>query len=412
MNPTVIKFWLMPNAAFESKQTIDHELELFHQLNPKIRVEYEIFSWSRAWFQLMQAVKQKSGPDVIQVGSTWIRTFAYLGALQKLNESNFTADNFLPFFYDICRCFDHLWAVPWFCDSRVLFYRKDYLEKSGINPSEIQTWDLFLSACAKLSKLHTVTHNISPLGFSSQKDPSILQDIACFLWSHGGCFLSKDGKHSVINEANSKQGINFFLNLISSNHISRTSLEQGVGEVVENFFFHDEYAFLISSSWPLQEYLNPLFKRFVGRNKAKNFGVMLVPSGPAGRFNFAGGSSLAVTSFARHPDESFAFLEFMTAKDSIERYCKNINMLPSRKDITVAFSQIENSREVFSQAVNKFGRTYPPHPLWGSIEQIVVDGLAHSLKEYLEKEYNQNVFFRNISLLNQEIELILSVFGD
>ncbi len=88
----------MPNGGFESKQTIERELAFFKKQNPKIEVEYEILSWSRAWFQLMQAIKEKSGPDIIQIGTTWIGTLGYLGAVHKLDKRVRPKEQFCSYF--------------------------------------------------------------------------------------------------------------------------------------------------------------------------------------------------------------------------------------------------------------------------------------------------------------------------
>lgn len=402
----------MPNGGFESEQTIDHELAIFKKLNPKIEVEYEMLSWSRAWFRLMQAIKEKSGPDIIQIGTTWIGTLGYLGAVHKLDKRVSSKSSFVPTFLGMCRFYNHLWALPWFCEGRVLFYRKDYLQKAGINAQDITTWDSLKAACSKISKKRDGYSKISPLGFSSQKEQVILQDIASWIWSHGGDFLSKDSKHASLTQLETRQGMRYFAQLISDNHVSKESLEQSTGEVAENFFMHGAFAFMFSSSWPLQVYLNSSSKHYIGKQNASNFGVIPIPAGPAGRFNFVGGSALAVTSFSQNTDCAMKLLEFLTTKESISRYCKNINMLPSRIDAPVSLSADKPTQKVFQDAISKFGRSFPIHPLWGSIEQIILNGMAYTLRDYRQSNYNLNAFSHNLSDINQEIEYMLSVFGE
>ena len=409
---TPIKFWLMPNGGFESEQTINREIAIFEKQNPGIKVECETFSWSRSWFRLMQAIKEKSGPDIIQIGTTWIGTLGYLGAVHKLDKQIDKKNKFIPAFLGMCRFYDHLWALPWFCEGRVLFYRKDVLKASGINPRDVTNWENFKLACAKISRAPGARANISPLGFSGQKEQVILQDIGSWIWSNGGDFLSQNSKHAALTQTETRQGLKFFAQLISDNHISKASLEQNTGEVAENFFMHGAYAFMFSSSWPLQVYLNSSSKHFIGRHNLSNFGVIPVPSGPAGAFNFAGGSALAVTSFSQNPDKTMKLLEFLTSRGSMSRYCKNINMLPGRTDAPIGLNADKSTIKVFQDAVTKSGRSFPIHPLWGSIEQIILNGMAYTLREFILNKYNQNAFFHNMSDINQEIEYMFSVFGE
>jgi len=290
-----IKLWLMPNGGFESKQTIEQELAFFHKKNPNIEVEFETLSWSRSWFRLMQAIKEKSGPDLIQIGTTWIGTLGYLGAVHKLDKTCRQEKQFRSHVPRMCRFYDHLWALPWFCEARVLFYRKDLLKNAGITPQDLSNWDNFKAACSKLSR----TMGTPPLGFSCQKEQGIFAGYSFLDLVERGDFLSQDSKHAALTQSETRQGMKYFAQLIGENLISRDSLEQSTGEIAENFFMHGAYAFMFSSSWPLQVYLNDSSKHYIGKHNVSNYGIMQVPAGPAGRFNFAGGSALAVTASAR-----------------------------------------------------------------------------------------------------------------
>jgi hypothetical protein len=66
---------------------------------------------------------------------------------------------------------------------------------------------------------------------------------------------------------------------------------------------------------PLHVYLSPSSKGYVGKRHAEEFGVAPVPAGPAGRFNFAGGSALAATSFTPHLREALALVRFLMGKN-------------------------------------------------------------------------------------------------
>lgn len=407
-----ISFWLMPNAGFDSRQTIDRELALFRKAHPGIEVDCEIHSWSGAWPKLMQAVKEKTGPDVIQAGTTWISTLGHLGAVQALDGKHINCSSFIPAVFTMCKSLDRLWAVPWFGEGRVLYYRKDFLKKAGLTLADIDTWEGFASACAKIAQLQHRGRAVSPLGFSCQKEQAVLQDLAAWIWSHGGDILSQDGKHAVLDRAEARTGIKYFLDLIATGHASSAALDQTAGDVTDNFFQQGEYAFLLSSSWPLQVYLNRASKNYVGKENAENFGVTLIPQGPAGRFNFAGGSGLAVTSFSKAPDKAWKLVEFLTERDSLARYCKSINMFPSRYDVSVALNSDKGSQAVFQDAVNISGRSFVSHPLWGSIEQVLLNGLVQILHDFQNNKHNQTAFFHSLAEINQEIEYILSVFGE
>jgi hypothetical protein len=86
-------------------------------------------------------------------------------------------------------------------------------------------------------------------------------------------------------------------------------------------------------------------------------------------------------------------------------------MLPCRQDIGISLTPDREAQEVFNNSITLYGRSFPSHPLWGSIEQIIVGGFAQSLRVFRESG-DRSAFFKNLADMSQEIEYILSVFGD
>ena len=87
-------------------------------------------------------------------------------------------------------------------------------------------------------------------------------------------------------------------------------------------------------------------------------------------------------------------------------------MLPGRVDAPVLISSDKAEQKIFQDSVSKFGRSFPVHPLWGSIERIVLNGIAHTLLDFRQSDYKQNSLLQNLSDINLEIEYMLSLFGE
>lgn len=407
-----LKFWLMPNAGFESRKVIQQEIAHFQKLHPGIEVVCEILPWSRAWFKLLTAIKEKSGPDILQVGTSWIATLAYLGAIRRLENRNIVPGQFHHTLFDQCQCFGHLWSLPWFGEGRVLYYRADFFDAARLTPADISTWDGLTAACARIKHARGAKPSVAPFAFSSQKEHGLIQDISSWVWAAGGDFLSPHDKRPWMDSPETRAGITSFIDLIAARHITRQSLAQNAGEVTESFFQGNDYAVLMASSWPLQVYLNPASKQYIGAARARRIGIAIVPGGPAGRFNFAGGSALAVSNYTHHPSEAYQLLEFLTGKESQLRYCSGINMLAARNEVSVMLSPASEIQTVFEKSIISHGRSFPAHPLWGSIEQIIVSGLAQSIRDYVKSGCDRDMLFKNMSEINSEIEYILTIFGE
>ena len=105
--------------------------------NPGIRVQVQQIPWTAAHEKLLTAYVGDATPDVAQLGNTWIPEFAALGALEPLD----ALDRRAPTVVDSADYFpasgtptsidDTVYGMPWYVDTRVLFYRKDLLARAG-----------------------------------------------------------------------------------------------------------------------------------------------------------------------------------------------------------------------------------------------------------------------------------------
>lgn len=406
-----LKFWLMPNADYDTKKLIDRELSHFHRTNPEIRVETRVIPWMHAWPDIMQACKEKSGVDIMMLGTTWVQTLAYLGALKRIEDTEGVSGKFSQEYIRMCTFDKKLWAMPWFCEANVMFYRKDHLEKAGIPVQEVETWDGFMSACAALKRAFLKKKGIYPIGFTVQPDQTFAQALSCFVWSYGGDFISSDGKKPLLGSGGVEKGLRMLRKFITSGYIDPASLHISTGEVIADFFCRDAYTFIISSPWPIRVYLNPSSSSFVGRGKTGNFGIMNIPGGPAGRFNFTGGSTLAVTSFGTHQKESMKVVDFLSTAESQERYSRAIDAIPARTDAEINLPLLQGMEGIFKDAVAGYGRSFPTHLLWGSIERIVISGMSYAFGEFVRNR-SEAEFRKNLRELDKEIGRIFRIFGE
>src|SRR5690606_14702126 len=130
---TTIRFWAMGREA----EVVAELLPAFEREHPGLRVEVQAIPWTAAHEKLLTAYAADAMPDLLQLGNTWIPEFAALGALEPLqprtNASAVidTADYF-PGILDTNRIDGQLLGVPWYVDTRLLFYRRDILRAAGV----------------------------------------------------------------------------------------------------------------------------------------------------------------------------------------------------------------------------------------------------------------------------------------
>jgi len=72
-------------------------------------------------------------PDVMQMGSSWLGEFADMGALEPVDTKVFQKGDFFPAAWQEGTYDGKTYGVPWYVDTRVLFYRTDLFEQAGIS---------------------------------------------------------------------------------------------------------------------------------------------------------------------------------------------------------------------------------------------------------------------------------------
>ena len=151
-------------------------------------IEVVAIPWDQAREKLLTAVASQEGPDLIQLGTSWIPEFADAGALADLssyaNDSEaLNGDNYFAAGKEMMKYNDKLVSVPWYVDTRVLFYREDLLEKAGFKNAP-KNWNELLSVAEKLSgdKTYGVDFDV--------KDQFLF---VTYAWQNGWTAL-KDGK--------------------------------------------------------------------------------------------------------------------------------------------------------------------------------------------------------------------------
>lgn len=146
---TTIKFWGLGNEGEMVRSLI---LE-FEKRNPTIKVEIQQIPWTAAHEKLLTAYAGESTPDVCQIGNTWLPEFTVLNSLEPLDpyvQSSALVDlnDIFPGVLKTNVIDSVLYGIPWYVDTRVIFYRKDILKRAGYTEFP-KTWDEVL----KVSKI-------------------------------------------------------------------------------------------------------------------------------------------------------------------------------------------------------------------------------------------------------------------
>jgi len=158
-----------------------------------IKVNAVAIPWDSIDQKLTTAVASGSGPDVVQIGVSKIRTFADTGALLNLDKAtianypNLVADKFVSGATGNATAVGgKVVSLPWVSDTRVLFYRSDILSASGISTPPA-TWDELRADAKTLTARGARNYGF----YIPQWDSALPVEMT---WDQGGDVVNNKGK--------------------------------------------------------------------------------------------------------------------------------------------------------------------------------------------------------------------------
>lgn len=198
------------------------------------------------------------------------------------------------------------WAVPAASDGAMLYYRKDILDKEGLQPPT--TW----AELAEQAKTVAPKYNLD--GYFGQH--SQYEGLTCnageAIWAAGGDFLANDGKDVVVNSAEAKAGLSNLAAGFSEGWIPKAAVTY-TEEPARRRFQAGKALFM--RQWP---YAYALMQE--DPNVKGKFAVAPLP-GPSA----LGGHNHAISKFSKNKKTAFEFIKFVsTEEEQLVRLEKSI----------------------------------------------------------------------------------------
>ncbi|MFH1238946.1 MAG: extracellular solute-binding protein [bacterium] len=406
-----INMWVWGTESI-AEEKVKLEATIFRKMFPDIEIKISLISWHDAWDSIMNAANEAKGPDILQVGSTWNATLAYLGVIKDLTrefkDSNLAEDIFVPAACVSCHFPNsaQVSSVPWFVDIRAMYYRKDIFEKLGMSADNLYDWTSFKQTCDTIAKFKQEEKSIEVLAVSGQQEALLLQNIAPWIWAAGGDFLTPDGIRAACNTQEVLDGLEFYISLISKGYIPLSILRLNEYEINERFFIKGAYAMAIPGPLTDWNVLDPNSSIYA-EEVTKYCIPCMFPEGPAGRFTFCGGSNLAITSFSRYPREAWEFIKFLVSYESQNRYARG-NKFPS---LLESFDSLFMKEELELGTLIKswkYGRSFPNVASWGSIESLLIQCFGKIFARVQEGDYDMTKIRTDLDQAALDVDSLLA----
>jgi multiple sugar transport system substrate-binding protein len=383
-----LTLWTMPNSP-KPKEDLQKMVEPF-TAKTGVKVDVQEVGWDVQFDRIRNAAVAGEGPDITQAGTTQVPFFAALGGFTDLSDRVEEIGGKGAYAEGIWNTTqvegqDGTWAVPWFTEARSIYYRKDVLEKAGVDPATaFADLDSFK---ATLQAIKDKVPDIEPFGAPGKKAYDLVHQVMPFVWDNGGAELSDDAKQSTINTAEAQQGVVYMGGLITAGLFDKSQLERD-GTQVENQFKGGRLATWIGGPWVLGSIDRAEDDTWSDDARA-NVGVAPMPTGPGGKaYTFVGGSDLMMFKNSKHPNEAWALMKFLSEDQTQIDYAKLLGMFPARLAPQQSVGDSSENHKAFFEAIQT-GRTYAPIPQWGQIENAyktrfgnILDSAAGVGKDY------------------------------
>jgi multiple sugar transport system substrate-binding protein len=339
-----------------------------------IKVKVELVGWDVQFDRIRNAAVSGEGPDITQAGTTQVPFFAALGGFEDLSKRVGDIGGQGAYSEGVWNTTkvagqDGIFAVPWFTEARAIYYRKDVLDKAGVDPATaFKDWDSFRATLQSIKdKVPTVGgKSIQPFGQPGKKAFDLVHHVMPFVWDAGGAELSADNKTSTINSPQAQQGVEYFAGLAKDGLMDKSQLERD-GTQVENQFKGGKIAVWIGGPWVLSTVKRTDDKNWVPTARA-NVGVAPMPTGPEAQgFTFVGGSNLMMFKSSKNKDAAWELMKFLSGDQVQTDYANLMGMFPARKEAQAKVGQTDDNHQKFFTAIQQ-GRTYAAIPQWGQIE--------------------------------------------
>ncbi len=305
----------------------EKSFDAFEQDNPDILVDVEIVPWDDYFAKLRTDVAGAGAPDVFWVDGGSYPAYADAGALLDIT-SIIPTDVRAGWAPTVVAQYTRdaaLWGVPQLADPGIaVYYNADLLSDAGLTPEDVTalTWDpngdndTLIPVLQKLTKDYNGTtadnaefdgSNLSQYGYNAGNDLQAM--VLNYLASGGAQFQDESGQYAFASDAGIAS-FQYLVDLMNTWHVAPSAADTNTnGDFSRDQFLQGKMALFQSGVYNLANV-----------NDGANFdwGVVQLPSGPAGAISGVDGIAAAGNAASEHPAATQRVLEWLGSASGSE----------------------------------------------------------------------------------------------
>ncbi len=353
---TEVVFWGMGREG----EVVGELVPAFEAEHPGIRVRVQQIPWSAAHEKMLTAYVGGAVPDVAQLGNTWVAELAALDALAPLDSlvaatPGLGRADVFGGIWDTNVVSGTLYGLPWYVDTRLLFYRPSVLAAAGIDapPATWAEWRAAMEAgsdpaAGRYALLAPPTEWTLPVVLGMQAGSPLLRD-----GDRYGAFRGDDFRRAFA----------FLLGLY------RDGLAVPPGAQPANMyqaFARGDLSMVVTGPWNLGE-----FRSQLPDSLQSDWATAPLPGPDGPGTSTAGGSSLVLFRGAAHPEAAWAFASYLARPDVQALFYEKTGSLPARISAWERAGLTRDPRtRAFADQLRR-ARPTPTVPEWERVATLV-----------------------------------------
>ncbi|NDL59436.1 sugar ABC transporter substrate-binding protein [Phytoactinopolyspora mesophila] len=287
-------------------------VEQFEAENPDVKIDVTAVPWDSAQNKYQTAIAGGNTPDIGMLGVDWIPTF--VDALEPTPE-DIDLDGMFPGAVESTQFDGTTYTVPWYVETRVVFYRTDLMREAGFDEFP-DDWEGF-KALAAAYQDNGARYGV---GLPSGGWNAFLGGMP-FAWSNGAELMTDDGSEWTIDTPEILEAVEY-LKTFFDEGIATKNPDSTSGPAAD--LVSGDVPMMISGPWDVGQIMAA-----GGEGFEDQFAVARIP-GVTSSTSLIAGANLAVFEGSENVESAWKLIRWLSEPEVQQEWFELTGDLPSQ----------------------------------------------------------------------------------
>lgn len=338
----------------------------FEDDNPDATVKVTAVPWDAAHNKLANAIAAGETPDASLIGTTWMGEFAKAGGLDPTPEGLVDEGDFFPGAWESTVVGDTSYGVPWYVETRVLYYRSDLAKKAGWDEPP-QSWEELTAFASDMKAKAGAKYGIN----LQPGQTGSWQTVLPFVWSNGAAVTNSEGTEYTIDSPETTEAMEYYKSFFDKKLSPSRTLDAGE---LESGFAKGEYGAFVSGPWHIG------LVEDAGLTTDQYAIAPLPGKDDAPGTSFIGGGDLAVFKDADNRESAWKLVKWLTEPEVQQKWYDALSDLPAVEAAWDSGKLADDPQlQVFGEQL-KSAQSPPAVPTWEQVAAVIDSDVEKAVK--------------------------------